>query len=213
MKRSRWTACLLALLTAVLLGQIVASTPASATRDFYCIPIWKNGRLGWDCVSIPVVLDGGCFNCPPPPCDACAREFAIDFHESVILPADLSNQYRLALTRGLGALDQAARTSDRTAQGQWRAEAMASFRLATRTLGPSRLTVAQTGVYDRARGVIGPQTVPWLAAIGADIASGITFMQEVGGGGAPTPGRGESAAMEKFEEARLEIAQQMAFHN
>ncbi|GII88781.1 hypothetical protein Ssi03_67710 [Sphaerisporangium siamense] len=206
MKRSRWAACLLALLVSVLVGQGVLSTPAEAKGYGNCIPIYSNGRIVF-CEPILVEVERWCPGCPVP-CPNCLPEFALDFREYLVQPAYLKLQSVRDLTRGLGLLDQAARTQN----SQLRQEALLSFTSVARSLARgSTVRLEQAGYIDRAAGVVRPAALPWLTGAGTHIAEGLTTLQQYVNSppGLPSPADPQQA-LARIDLARQELALQIA---
>ncbi|GII64606.1 hypothetical protein Skr01_46910 [Sphaerisporangium krabiense] len=202
MKRSRWAACLLALLVSVLVGQGVLSTPAQADGNANCIPIYSNGRIVF-CEPILVEVAGWCPGCPRP-CLSCLPEYALDFREYLTQPAYLRYQSVLELARGLGLLEQAARSQN----SQLRRDALVSFISVVRPLGKNgSVRLEQAGYIDRAAGVVRPAGLSWLTSAGNHITEGLAIVQQYYNSppNVPSPIDPERG-LDKIDLARQELA-------
>jgi hypothetical protein len=163
-----------------------------------CLPVFNSSGqiIGYDCrpFPYPVEID---------PCPGCP-DWAISL-EHLVLPED--PYYVEGLNGGLGLLAEAAIAEPREAAAL-RAAAQEEFLAAAGRLGDTRTWLGVVGTVDWEGNRINPDPQPWLEAAGVDLADGLNLMRQAIT--EPDPQPWLDAAMDEFEEAYLEIAQQEA---
>jgi hypothetical protein len=174
----------------------VPATPAQAGPGFMlCLPVYDEGGtkiIDWDChwYDLPIEI-------PCPPCPDWGLEF-----DHLVNPPD--QWYVEDLLDGLDLLEQAAlnpREADR-----FRAMAQREFMSSAQRADDPGIQLGTVGRVDRERNVIESDPHPWLVAAGTDLADGLRLMHRALKDPEPSPWI--EAAMDQFEEAYQEIAQQ-----
>jgi hypothetical protein len=191
---------------AVGIGAIAGPFAGSADRA-------KAGCTTPDCIEIYYVIDLVWPGPEPCMCPYLAIDYlrdprvnvvvAIDFTTQETLPADLQHQYLGQVALGLDLLGSAAAAPDGRVAARLHDRAHDAFLTAARLLGRSGVSMDGVGEVNLARRTVEPAPLPWVAAAGYELASGLNLLVRGLAAGDPHPW--SEAAAAHFDAAYADL--------
>jgi len=186
----------LAIVAATAVGAVTLASPAQAgpAQEHYTILV-KDGPAydHWFYVDPEYRIIG------------CAKCFLLFY----FAPPEEHPEWQAGLMDGLDQLSQASVSSDERTAEALRARALETFTGAARNLGGATLRPGPASAYDPTTGRTFAIDAPWLDAAQADIAAGMSALQQSFEEPVPLPWR--QLAARRFDRAFTEIATKKAF--